>query len=80
MTNLPIGYDVPKSDSIKGLAEKDPPDSEAVARQKLAEVYARMATDAKRKNGFKGWLLFCALLSEVVAVGAVAVAVAIVVG
>lgn len=80
LTNLPIGYDVPKSDSIKGLAEKDPPDSEAVARQKLAEVYARMATDAKRKNGFKGWLLFCALLSEVVAVGAVAVAVAIVVG
>lgn len=80
LTNLPIGYDVPKSDSIMSLVEKNPPDTETVARQKLAEVYARMATDAKQKNGLKGWLLFCALLIEVIAVGAVAVAVATVVG
>jgi hypothetical protein len=39
-----------------------------------------MATDAKRKNGVKGWLLFLALLGEVVAVLAVVAAVAIVVG
>ncbi len=79
LTNLPVQYDVPKSDSIKRLAEKNPPNSEAVALQDLTGIYSRMTTDAKRKNGFKGWLLFLALLSEVVAVAAVAVAVAIVV-
>jgi hypothetical protein len=80
LTNLPIQYDVPKSDSIKRLAEKEPPDSELVALRNLTEVYSRMATDAKRKNGVKGWLLFLALLGEVVAVLAVVAAVAIVVG
>jgi hypothetical protein len=80
LTNMPVPYDVPKAASIKSLAERDPPDSEAVAIKELTEVYARMATDANRKNGVKGWLLFSALLCEVVAVAAVAVAVAIVVG
>lgn len=75
LTNLPIAYEVPKLESILSLARKQPPHSETEARLEIAEAYKRMATDAKRKNGAKGWLLFAALVCEVGAILSVAVAV-----
>jgi hypothetical protein len=73
LTNLPIAYNVPKLESVLRVAQK--PESEADARLELAAIYVGMATDAKRKNRIKGWLLFAALLCELAAILAVAVAV-----
>jgi hypothetical protein len=79
LTNLPVAYEVPSAEMILNLAERDPPHTDVEAQRELAKVYARIVKDAKQKNGQKGWLLFGALLFEVGAILAVAVAVALVV-
>lgn len=75
LTNLPLGYQAVPADKIGDrLREKPGRDADA-ARRDIALTQVRVLRDAKRKNGLKGWLLFGALVLEVVAVAFVMVAI-----
>ncbi len=75
VTNFPFFYDAPKADAIKTRLNEDPVRAEAAARRDIALTRTNMLRDAKKKNGWKGWLLFAAMSLEVVAVAFVGVAI-----
>jgi hypothetical protein len=74
-TNLPLPYGGPGPDEIKGRLQLDPPKDERAAQRDIALTRANMLKDAKKKNGWKGWMLFGALLLEVIAVALVGIAI-----
>jgi hypothetical protein len=68
-TNFPLSYDVPKAAAIQGRLRERPIRDEEAAIRDIAFTRANALADAKRKNGWKGWMLFGALALEVTAIG-----------
>ena len=74
-TNFPLNYEGPETSEILERLEATPEDNPDVAIYVVADLRAKILTDAQRKNTLKGYLLFAALLIEVVAVACVGVAI-----
>jgi hypothetical protein len=68
-TNFPLSYNAPKASSISGRLREKPMRNEDAAMRDIAFTRAKALADAKRKNGWKGWMLFGALSLEVAAIG-----------
>jgi hypothetical protein len=78
-TNLPLSYQAVEADDVKGRLKESPVRSGPMVEKDVALTRVKALASAKRKNGFKGWLLFAAILLEVVAVTLLGVAVWIVI-
>jgi hypothetical protein len=74
-TNFPLPYDAPKASAIRGRLREKPMRNEDAAMRDIAFTRAKALEDAKRKNGWKGWMLFGALALEVAAIGLLAAAI-----
>lgn len=74
-TNVPLPYNAPKASAIRGRLSEKPIRDEDAAMRDIAFTRAKALADAKRKNGWKGWMLFGALALEVAAIGLLTLAI-----
>lgn len=74
-TNVPLKYQAVEADTVKARLKETPVRDVDAAQRDIALTQIRVLADAKRKNTWKGWLLFSALLCEVLAVACVGVAI-----
>jgi hypothetical protein len=73
-TNIPLGYAEPGESTAADLLPYWGDDA-ARSSQEVAKAWGTVFADAKKMNGIKAWLLFGAVVAEVVAIGLVAAAV-----
>ncbi len=79
LTNWPVNYHWVKPEQVRGSFRQKPPPTEPRALKDIALTRLTVLEVARRQNGRKGKLLIVAMTSEVLAVTAVAVAIAIVI-
>jgi hypothetical protein len=79
LTNMPRNYEWPDQANLRKALTDDPVMSEGSALKKVALTRLDVLSAARLKNEFKGKALIAAMGLEVIAVGAVAVAIAIVI-
>lgn len=78
ITNIPVKYEAVTAEGIrKRLGEKPIRNADAAASD-IALTRLNALENAKKKNGFKGWILVAGMVLEVVAVGCVAIAISLV--
>lgn len=75
LTNFPIKYEGVSASAIKERLDDGRFASQESARMDVAKTGVKLLADAQSKNALKGWLLFAALLFEVVAMLCVGVAI-----
>lgn len=76
LSNLPLPYKAVEPDQIKGRMKNDEFASSADAATKdIALTRVKTLISAKRQNSRKGWVVFSALVLEILAVGCLAKAV-----
>jgi hypothetical protein len=72
VTNLPAGYEAVKVQAVRDRLNEDPVRNADAAAKDIAETRLKAIATAKKRNKWKGRLLFAALIAEVVAVALVA--------
>ena len=71
MTNIPLRYGEPSGDTPDKLLRFWGDDAERSSKE-VAKAWGKVFRRAKKINDVKAWLLFFAIAAEVLAVGAVA--------
>ena len=67
-TNLPLPYQAVPAEEVRARLKETPIRNEEAARRDIALTQIRLLADAKRKNTWKGWMLFAGMAFEVLAV------------
>jgi hypothetical protein len=74
-TNVPLEYEEAKAQSLRHLVKTGWQDPKPEAEAEVAKAQVRTLAKAKKNNALKAYALGAALLLEVFAVGAVALAI-----
>jgi hypothetical protein len=77
-TNFPLLYASVRVDQMRALMRQKWTDDATTAEQRTAATLIALIDTAKKLNRIKGWLLFCAMAVEAIAVVLLAIAVAVI--